>query len=69
MAETRPLSLYLIMLVELFIGVMGVGSATVLLLDPTGVTMGIDYVLPYLPIPDFTILGLWFLTFYGLLPL
>ena len=69
MTESRPLSVYLILLVELLIGIMGIGSAVVLLLDPTGVTMGIDYVLPYLPIPDFTILGLWFLTVYGLLPL
>jgi uncharacterized membrane protein len=57
------------MLVELLIGVMGIGSAAVLLIDPTGITMGIDYVLPYLPIPDFTLLGLWFLTVYGILPL
>ena len=69
MTETRPLGVYLIMLVELLIGVMGIGSAAVLLFDPTGSTMGIDYVLPYLPIPDFTLLGLWFLTAYGFLPL
>ena len=51
------------------VGVAGIGSAFVLLTDPSGTLMGIDYVLPHLPIPDFTLLGLWFLTGYGLLPI
>ena len=69
MSIMRPKLVYAIILIEIFIGIMGISSAVVLLYDPSGVTMGIAYALPYLPIPDFTLLGLWFLTGYGILPL
>ena len=69
MSNSRPSTLYLLMVIEAIIGLTGLSFGVILFQDPTGIKTGMNFILPYLPIPDYNLLALWFLTGYGLLPL
>lgn len=64
----KPSALKVLIIIELFIAVLGVVSGIGLLSDPSGKGMGLDVVKDKIPFQNLTILGLWFLGPYGLLP-
>ena len=67
--NSRPITLYGLMVIEALIGLMGLIFGVMLIQDPSGVQTGMDFILPYLPLTDYTLLAMWFITGYGLLPL
>ena len=64
----KPSTLKVLIIIELFIAVLGVASGIGLLSDPSGKGMGLDVVKDKIPFQSLTLLGLWFLGPYGLLP-
>jgi hypothetical protein len=65
---SRPSALKVLIVIELFIAVLGIVSGIGLLSDPTGKRMGLDVVKDKIPFQNLTLLGLWFIGPYGLLP-
>lgn len=64
----KPSALKVLIIIELFIAVLGVVSGVGLLSDPSGKGMGLDVVKDKIPFQSLTLLGLWFLGPYGVLP-
>ena len=65
----RPVGLTLLILTEVILAILGSGSAIALLLSPSGELMGLPLdLLDGTPVDDFTLVGLFFLAFYGVLP-
>ena len=64
----KPSALKVLIIIELFIVVLGVASGIGLLSDPSGKGMGLDAVKDKIPFQSLTLLGLWFLGPYGVLP-
>lgn len=66
----RPRGLIGVIVLELFVGILGIATGSNLLADPSGKGVGLDLVLPLLPfLSDFTLLGVWFCSIYGVLPI
>jgi len=65
----KPMEIKALIVLELFIAILGLASGISLLSDPSGRGMGLDVVLDKIPLTDFTLLGVWFVLPYGLLPL
>jgi hypothetical protein len=65
---TKPSALKVLIIIELFIAVLGIASGVGLLSDPSGKGMGLDVVKDKIPFQSLTLLGLWFLGPYGVLP-
>ena len=64
----KPSAIKVLIIIELFIAVLGVVSGIGLLSDPSGKGMGLDVVKDKIPFQSLTLLGLWFLGPYGVLP-
>lgn len=64
----KPYALKVLIIIELFIAVLGVASGIGLLSDPSGKGMGLDAVKDKIPFQSLTLLGLWFLGPYDVLP-
>jgi hypothetical protein len=65
----RPISLWLLVFLLLFLSFGGFFGGLFMLLDPTGRALGMDVVLPLLPVPDFVLPGLFLIVFMGIFPL
>jgi hypothetical protein len=65
----RPLGVIVIIILELFIGILGIVTGLNLLIDPSGKRMGLDILLDKIPLNDFSLLGAWFFFVYGTLPI
>ena len=52
----------------MIIAALGIASGISLLMDPSGVSMGLDVVKDKIPFQNLFLLGLWFLGPYGVLP-
>ena len=66
--KSRPKSVNIIIFIELFIALLGLASGYSLLSDPSGQSMGLDVLKNKIPFQSFTLLGLWFIGPYGVLP-
>lgn len=65
----RPLSLWLLIAALVVLTLGGFAGAAGFLADPTGQLMGMDEVLRQLPVPSYTLPGLFLLVIMGLYPL
>lgn len=65
----RPLNLWLLVLVLSILSLSGLVGALGFLSDPSGVRMGMSAELTRLPVPDYTLPGLFLLLGMGVLPL
>ena len=66
----RTLGVKVLLLVELFVALGGISAGINLLADNSWVSMGLETLLPYLSfLQDFTLVGMWLTTVYGVLPL
>ncbi|MFZ5809540.1 MAG: hypothetical protein ACOY16_09705 [Chloroflexota bacterium] len=65
----RPLALWIVILWLVFLAFGGLYGGIAMLLDPSGASMGVDVLLPLLPVPDFILPGLFLLSLMGLFPL
>lgn len=64
----RPSGLKAIIILELFVGILGMATGSTLLADPSGKSVGLDVALHRLPLSDFTLLGASLFLVYGVLP-
>lgn len=65
----RHLALWMLLFWLVFLALGGLYGGIVMLLDPSGSSMGVDILLPRLPVPDFILPGLFLLFVMGLAPL
>jgi hypothetical protein len=65
----RPLPLWILLLWLIFLAFGGLYGGIAMLLDSSGLSMGVDTLLPLLPVPDFVLPGLFLLFVMGLVPL
>ena len=64
----KPLGIKVLIVIELLIAALGLASGISLISDPSGKGMGLDVVKDKIPFQNLTLLGLWFIGPYGLLP-
>jgi predicted small integral membrane protein len=64
----KPSAIYGLIVLELIIAILGIASGFGLLSDPSGKAMGLDVVKDKIPFQNLTLLGLWFIGPYGVLP-
>jgi hypothetical protein len=64
----KPYTIYGLIALELIIAILGIASGIGLLSDPSGKGMGLDVIKDKIPFQNLTLLGLWFIGPYGLLP-
>lgn len=65
----RPIGLTVLISTEVILAFLGFGSAFALLLSPSGEGMGLPLdLLENTPVGDFTLVGLFFFVFYGIIP-
>ena len=64
----KPSAIKILILIEIFIAILGIASGVSLLADPSGKGMGLDVIKERIPFQSLTLLGLWFIGPYGLLP-
>jgi ABC-type cobalamin transport system ATPase subunit len=74
MEGKKPRSIWALTIIQLVLSVIAIPSGIVLLADPSGAMIGAQFILPLLhqPLPflqDFTIVGIFLLVVYGLLPI
>jgi hypothetical protein len=65
----RPFTLWLLVVSLLFLALGGLVGGIGMLIDPSGRSLGMDDILPLLPVPDYTLPGLFLLLVMGLMPL
>ena len=65
----RPLTLWPLLFLLLFLGLGGLYGGIAMLSDATGGSLQLTEVLPLLPVPDYTLPGLFLLIVMGLAPL
>ncbi len=65
----RPLTLWLLFFLLLFLGLGGLYGGVAMLTDPTGSSLQLTEVLPLLPVSDYTLPGLFLLIVMGVAPL
>ena len=65
----RPFTLWLLVFFLVFLALGGLYGGIAMLTDPTGNSLQMTEVLPLLPVPDYTLPGLFLLSVMGLVPL
>jgi len=65
----KPKGITVLIIIELFFVIMGIPSGSILLTDPTGKIIGLDFLPKYLPFHDLTIIGAWLFVVYGVVPI
>ena len=68
---TRPLSIIILVAVELILAFISIGGGVTLLADASGKTLGLQPLIPYLPfnLHDFALVGVWLIAVFGVLPI
>jgi len=66
--QKRTSAIYGLIILEVIIAALGIASGVSLLMDPSGVSMGLDVVKDKIPFQNLFLLGLWFLGPYGVIP-
>lgn len=64
----KPSAIYGLIILELVIAILGIASGFSLLSDPSGKGLGLDVIKDKIPFQNLTLLGLWFVGPYGVLP-
>jgi hypothetical protein len=64
----RPSAIKALIIIELFIALLGLATGLGLISDPSGKTLGLDVLKDKIPFQNLTLLGLWFVGPYGVLP-
>ncbi len=68
-ASRRPVTIKVLVIVIGFFAFMGFVSGALLLLGPSGRLLGLQHdILDDAPVGDFTLVGIWFVVLFGLLP-
>jgi len=68
-AKSRPVAVMMLIALEVLLAFLGFASGITFLLDPSGETHDMDTsLLETTPIRDFTLVGLFFVVCYGILP-
>ena len=68
-AKSRPVAVMMLIALEVLLAFLGFASGITFLLDPSGKLHGMDTtLLETTPVGDFTLVGLFFVTCYGILP-
>lgn len=67
--SNRPSYINWLIFIEVFIAILGLATGFSLLSDPSGQSIGLDVLKDQIPFQSFTLLGLWFIGPYGILPL
>jgi len=65
----RPLTLWPLLFFLLFLALGGLYGGIAMLIDPTGGSLQLTEILPLLPVPDYTLPGLFLFFVMGLVPL
>jgi hypothetical protein len=65
----RPLLLWLLLFGLLFLGFGGLYGGISMLVDPSGMLLGMDVVLPQLGVPNYILPGLFLISVMGIFPL
>jgi len=65
----RPRGVIVLIVIESFIAALGLASGANLLADPSGKGMGMVHVVEMIPLNDFTLIGAWFVSAYGIFPI
>jgi hypothetical protein len=65
----RPATLWLLIFLLVFLSFGGFFGGISMLVDPTGSTLGMEEVLPLLPVSDFILPGLFLIVVMGIVPL
>lgn len=65
----QPLALWILLLWLVFLAFGGLYGGIAMLLDPSGASMGVDVLLPLLPVRDFVLPGFFLLFGMGVAPL
>lgn len=65
----RPFTLWLLVFFLLFLALGGLYGGIAMLADPTGSALQMTEILSLLPVPDYTLPGLFLLFVMGLVPL
>ena len=65
----RRLALAALVVALLFLAFGGLYGGIAMLVDPSGASLGMDVVLPQLPVPNFVLPGLFLLIVMGLVPI
>ena len=69
-AKSRPVAVMILIALEVLLSFLGFASGITFLLDPSGKIHDMDTtLLETTPIGDFTLVGLFFVTCYGILPI
>lgn len=69
-ARSRPPAIYVLVALEAILAFLGLFSGTSFLQDPSGESHGMDLaVLEGTPVGDYTLVGLFFVIAYGILPI
>lgn len=66
---TRPWTVHALLVLLIFLGLGGLVGGASMLIDPTGRLLGMDGVLPLLPVSTYILPGLFLVTVMGLAPL
>ena len=64
----RPSVIKALVIIELFIALLGLATGLSLISDPSGKALGLDVIKDKIPFQNLTLLGLWFVGPYGVLP-
>jgi len=67
----RPISIKIVVAALILLAFTSISGGKILLDDPSGRVMGIQSIIPYLPLNlhDFFIVGAWLVAIYGILPI
>jgi hypothetical protein len=67
----RPLGIKIAVAALISLAVTSIGGGGILLDDPSGKSMDIQFIVPYLPfnLHDFYLVGVWLIAVFGMLPI
>lgn len=65
----RPIEIKGVIIIEIILALAAIPCGIILLLDPSGRALGMNFMLDYLPLIDFTPIGLWLFFVFGILPI
>ena len=67
----RPTGIKIVVATLILLTITSIGGGAILLDDPSGRSMGIQFIIPHMPfnLHDFFLVGIWLIAVYGVLPI